>query len=68
VTPDLERSVELARALLDDKTLIANAVLAEWLAAQREALDAALGAGDRDELIAVLARLGLRFSPARGSA
>lgn len=67
VTPELARSVEFARELLDDETLAANAVLAEWLAAQREALDAALGEDDLDQIVAVLGRLGLAFASPRGS-
>lgn len=68
MTPELERSVACARELLDDEDLGRNPVLAEWLAAQREALDAALGAGDLDQVVAVLGRLGLAFASPRGSA
>jgi hypothetical protein len=68
VTPELARSVEFARELLDDEDLGRNPVLAEWLAAQREALEAALASNDRERLVAVLARLGLAFAAPRGSA
>lgn len=68
MTADLARSVEFARELLDDQDLCSNLVLAEWLAAQREALDAALGADDHDQVVAVLGRLGLAFASPRGSA
>jgi len=65
---DLARSIELARELLDDEDLCHDPVAAEWLAAQRTALDDALAAGDREQLVAVLARLGLMFATPRGRA
>lgn len=52
VTAELARSVECARELLDDETIGRKPVLAEWLAAQREAFDDALASDYREQVVA----------------